>query len=115
MPKQQTEIPGTERPSIDAIDDAACDFVAKRDERMALSKEEKAAKGHLLAQMKAHENDLDRDKDGSLVYSFYDGERELEARYRQSLDVSVRVRKAEEDDGEADNVVDIEEASKKIG
>ena len=61
--------------------------------------------------MEANADDLDRDKDGALVYTFYDGERELEARYKKSIDVSVRVKKAE--DGEGGEVVDMD--GKKIG
>ena len=115
MPKTQTEIPGTERPSIDAIDDAACEYVAKRDERMTLTRDEKAAKAHLLAKMQEHEAELDRDKDGALIYSFYDGERELEARYRKSTDVAVRVKRVEDEEDDDDNVVDIDASKSKIG
>lgn len=52
-PRQQ-QIPGTEPPSIKEIDDAAEQYVDRRDMRMSLGKEESEAAEKLQALMKAN-------------------------------------------------------------
>lgn len=66
MAKAQTEIPGTERPSIPEVEEAAEDYRALRDERMALAEKEAEAKRTLITKMKAHNQTAYRyeDNDG---------------------------------------------------
>lgn len=106
MPKTQTEFEETKAPTVESVEEAAAAYVVKRDTRQQLTKEEKAAKGHLLQMLSEHEAELDRDADGNVSYCYYDGERELEVRRTTSIDVTVRVKKAESDD----NVVDLDDA-----
>lgn len=54
MAKKQTEIPGTEAPSIPAVEEAAEEYRAIRDERMALSEKETSAQAALVAAMTSH-------------------------------------------------------------
>jgi hypothetical protein len=53
MPKQK-ELPGIERQKVKAIEDAADDYVAVRDKRMALTEKEVEAREVLLALMDKH-------------------------------------------------------------
>lgn len=105
MPKQQTEFEETKAPTVEAVEEAAATYVVKRDARQQLTKEEKAAKGHLLQMLDDHDDELDHDADGNASYSYYDGERELEVRRTTTVDVSVRVKKSK--DADDDNVVPI--------
>lgn len=64
--KRQSYIPGTEPPSIPAIDSAAETYMEARDERCRLSTQEHEAHDNLLEVMK--ENGLDRyEFDGFIV------------------------------------------------
>jgi hypothetical protein len=51
---KQGEIPGTERPKIQEVEDAASHYVDQRDERCGLSKKEADAKVALIEAMKKH-------------------------------------------------------------
>lgn len=69
MAQKQTEIPGTERPRIQEIDDAAEEYRDKRDERMAALKEEVDLKAKLSAVVQANKDKLtERDEDGNPMY-----------------------------------------------
>lgn len=68
MEKKQGELPGVGRKEIKELDEAAEDYVAKRDQRMALTKLEVAAKTKLTDLMKAHK----------LKAYTYEGERVVE-------------------------------------
>lgn len=57
---RQTEVPGTETPSIPEIDDAALEYREVRDKRMDLSKKEKAARDHLAGMLEKHGVELYR-------------------------------------------------------
>ena len=72
MPKDQMEIPGTERPKIAAIDNAAAAYVEARDKRMALTEKECAAKIKLIETMQKHADKLSRDSDDNLLYRYDD-------------------------------------------
>lgn len=63
--QQQTEIPGTERREIPAVEEAAETYRAYRDERMDLAEKEAAAKKALIAAGEAH---------GLSVYRYVDSE-----------------------------------------
>lgn len=54
MATKQTEIPGTERPSIPEVEEAAEDYRAIRDSRMQMAEKEAQAKATLIERMKAH-------------------------------------------------------------
>ena len=64
------EIPGTERPKIKAIEDAADGYTAIRDKRMKLTKQEVAAKEKLVEVMLKNADKLCVDKDGNKIYRF---------------------------------------------
>src|SRR5216110_2258872 len=96
MPKKQMEIPGTERPVIKGIEQAAEDYVSVRDKRKALTDREVDLKAALLAAMKKHEDKL-RQPDGSLLYQF-DGQLVV-AQHSEN----VKVRKWDEDGDESDD------------
>lgn len=66
----QTQIAGTERVSIEKIDEAALEYVTYRDERMAAAEQEKAAKKRLHAQIDAHKEELTTRETGEVVYRF---------------------------------------------
>ena len=73
MPKpQQTEIAGIERPKIVEIDRAARKYSAAREERMALTIKEVAAKAALIEAMQQHSGEVSRDSEDNLVYRFDD-------------------------------------------
>lgn len=68
----QVEIPGTERPRIKAIDDAAEEYVNVRDKRMEWTKKEVAAKQQLTDLMHKHAEKIGRDAEGGLTYRYDD-------------------------------------------
>ena len=111
--KKQAEIPGTERPVIQDLEDAAVQYVADRDDRIEKGKEEKKSKVALKAAIEAHRAELETDKKGNLVYTYYDGERELEVKLEEkhTVDVTVRV-KSHDDDS---NVIDLDAEAAKVG
>lgn len=71
MPKQ-TELPGTERPTIKEIDKAADHYVSIRDKRMKLTEQEVTAKTNLLQVVLEHERQLSKNDQGELVYRYDD-------------------------------------------
>lgn len=68
----QSEIPGTERPKIKEIDEAAEAYVSVRDKRMSLTEQEVAAKQQLVNLMHAHADEIGRDAEGGLTYRYSD-------------------------------------------
>lgn len=66
-PPRQAEIPGTERPRIKEVDDAAEAYVVQRDKRMKLSKKEKEAKTALISVMEKHKIEVYRDTEADLL------------------------------------------------
>jgi len=74
IPKRpfQTEIPGTERPKIKEIEEAAEAYVTVRDRRMALTEKEVAAKEQLASLMHTHADTIGRDAEGGLSYRYDD-------------------------------------------
>jgi hypothetical protein len=70
MSKAQLEIPGTERPVIKAIEDAAENYVAARDKRMKLTEQEVAAKDKLIEVMLKNADKLCVDGEGNKIYRF---------------------------------------------
>ena len=94
--KQQTEIPGTERPTIAAVEEAADEYRAIRDQRMELSKKEKTLQATLVATLKQY--DLT-----SYVYEDSDG---VERRVSIKATEKATVRKVKGDDEEDEDTVD---------
>ena len=70
---KQSEIPGTERPKVKELDDAAESYVDARDKRMKLTEKEKVAKDALIAVMKKHGHNVYRDESASLVVTLVPG------------------------------------------
>lgn len=70
MPKNQLEIPGTERPRVKPIEDAAENYVSVRDKRMKLTEQEIAAKLKLIEVMLRNSDKLSEDGDGNRVYQY---------------------------------------------
>lgn len=73
MPKEQQEDlgmtgPGVEAVRIKAIDKAIAEYVPIRDERIALSVQEKAAKKKLIDLVHAHSKEIGRDDKGVITY-----------------------------------------------
>lgn len=74
----QTEIPGTERPRIKALENAAEDYVTKRDTRMQATTKEVEAKTKLSDLMHKYSTGEDaplkKTSEGELVYRYADME-----------------------------------------
>lgn len=81
---QQTQIPGTERVVIQAIEAAALAYRDVRDERMELTKIEVAKRAALIDVMEQYETE---------IYKFVDGENE-ECTVEITTKRKVKVRKA---------------------
>lgn len=100
MAPKQGEIPGTERPRIKRIDDAAELYRELRDKRMkALEKEIEAQEA---LQKVMHENEAkltDRDEDGNPLYVMEDGE-ECVVLMRSEEKAKVKKYKAAKESGE---------------
>lgn len=97
MPKQ-TELPGTERSSIPAIEIAAEEYVKARDKRMKLTEQEVAAKTKLTEAMQAHEDQLDENPDGDKVYRYDD-----ECVVLQAGKVNVKVKRVHDETEDDDD------------
>lgn len=69
---KQTELPGTERPTIKEIDKAADHYVNVRDKRMKLTEQEVIAKANLLQVVLENEKDLSKNDQGEIVYRYDD-------------------------------------------
>lgn len=98
---EQTEIPGTERPKIQALERAAKSYEKARDTRMEATEEEVKQKGKLQAALHTHEADLtERDKDGNPGYTYLDddGVRKIAVLLRSEEDVKVSKYKAPKPD-----------------
>lgn len=89
MSGEQQEIPGTGALKIPEINRAAAAYEKARDERMALTKKEVAAKQKLIDVMLEHEKELPSNSDGDKVYRFGD-----EVVVLKQGEVSVKVRPA---------------------
>jgi hypothetical protein len=92
---QQTQIPGTERTVIRAIEEAAEEYRAARDERMELTKVEVAKRAALLDVMAKHETTL---------YVFLDSENEeitVEIKTKSKVKVRKAGSKSSDDDEDA--------------
>lgn len=72
MSKDQLEIPGTERPKIRSIENAAQAYVAARDARMSALTKEISAKEKLIMVMQNNSEKLSVNGDGDLVYRYDD-------------------------------------------
>ena len=68
----QTEIPGTERVKIEAIDTASEEYVNARDKRMSATVKEVATKKALSDLMHKHADDIGRTPEGALIYLYDD-------------------------------------------
>ena len=69
---RQTEIPGTEIPHIEELEQAAEAYVKVRDKRMDLTEQEITQKTNLIQVALAHEKELSKDADGNRCYRFDD-------------------------------------------
>jgi len=107
---KQLPIPGTERPSIKEIDEAAEAYVNVRDKRQELTKKEVAAKQALSDLMHKHADQIGKDADGGLTYRYDDmavilkpTEEQLKVKHVDEDEAGVTVGKAPADttEGEA--------------
>jgi hypothetical protein len=88
--------PGARPPiSIPEVDEAAADYVRKRDRRMELTKLEVAAKQRLIDALHSHEEEIGRDGEHVLRYRHEDISCELMPEGEK-----LKVRKGESDSGE---------------
>jgi hypothetical protein len=72
---KQEDLPGVDGPGvgavrIQAVDEAACEYVKWRDKRMDLTKKEVDAKKALIAVMHENETQIGRAPDGGMVYIY---------------------------------------------
>lgn len=100
---EQTEIPGTERPKIIKIENAAKKYEAARDERMDRTKDEVEASEKLQKVLHESEDQLtERDEDGNPAYVYnHDGELKMAILVRSEEKVKVKkykVPKSNDDD-----------------
>lgn len=98
MPKQ-IEIPGTERPTIKEIEEAAEAYRALRDKRMKLLTQELSAKENLLQVMLAHSKTLPKNAEGEVMYR-YDDELVILKPGKQNVKVKAVHDSDEEEDDE---------------
>ena len=101
MAKVQTEIPGTERESIEAVDEAASEYLKARDEFNRWKKKKAEAQAHVEATLEDNAADIERDSGGALVYDFYDGEVEHEFVLQTKKKLKVHTKKAPDAQGTA--------------
>lgn len=105
MPKDTQEDlgmtgPGVESPRIKAIDKAIAEYVPIRDERIALSVQEKQAKKKLIDLVHANADKIGRGEDGSISYRT--NEDILLTLTPTEEKIKVKTPKGEEDDGGED-------------
>ena len=94
MAEEQTEIPGTERPKIRKIENAASNYEEKRDARMEATEQEVNAKDRLQKALHEHEDQLvDRDEDGNPGYVYTDSEGVRKIAILQRSEEGVKVKK----------------------
>jgi hypothetical protein len=74
MPKDQTELTGEgfQRPVIKSIENAAAEYVARREKFQKASEACQEAKTKLLEVMQANSDKLDQDGNGSRIYRYDD-------------------------------------------
>lgn len=72
MATKQTELPGTERPAIPEIDEAADAYRSVRDKRMKLTEQEITAKTNLIEVMRANAKKLAVNAAGERIYRYDD-------------------------------------------
>lgn len=92
MAKRQTQIPGTERVTIEEIDEAAEELRVLRDERMAVANKERTAHAKLLDTMRKH---------NQTIYQYEDNEgasRKVTI-VEGKIKVSIKKLKVVDDDG----------------
>ena len=76
MAKQQKEIPGTERPSIEVIDDRCPEHLEAVAKAKSATEAASDAKSAVLLSMLEHCSELEKDSDGNHVYPYQDGDTE---------------------------------------
>lgn len=99
MAKAQMRIAGTERQSIEAIDEAAAAYVEIRDKRMALGQQESELKKNLFEVVSEHRNSLPEvTRDGKLcrVYRYDGDEAEMEVVLKPGIE-KLSVRRVKDD------------------
>jgi len=111
MAKVQTELPGTERPSIEPLDEATSDYLQARDEYNRWKRKKADARAHLEAEMEEHGDNLERDIGGALVYDFYDGETQHQVvlETKRKLKVHTKPAPASANDNEGDGKSELTE------
>jgi hypothetical protein len=108
---KQTEIPGTERPSIPELDEQAEEYVRLREQmQFAVKQFKEKGKTPLIDMMHANADKLSKTADGSIIYVF-DSKEVVLSRTKEVLkvqdrdntddDVSVGEAPTDESDGEA--------------
>lgn len=97
--KKQTEVPGTERPAIAALDDSIGECLEANDEFSRWKDRKEATKAALDEQMLEHEEQLAKDAKGNRIYVFSDGEIEHTAVLEHKT--GVRLRKSPKQSAEA--------------
>ena len=90
--KKQAEIPGTERPSIEVIDEAAATHLEAVADAKTAKEHAEDAKAVVLSVMLENVTQLEKDADGNHVYPYQDGDNEKV--FVLSHDDSLRVRNA---------------------
>ena len=70
---RQTEITGTERPSIAEIDEAIEELLAIQKQIAKLKSREQIARGVVDVRILQHKAGLDKNDDGNATYCFVDG------------------------------------------
>lgn len=91
---EQTEIPGTERPKIKPLTDAADEYEVARDTRMEATEAEIKTKDKLQKLLHKYEDKLvDRDDDGNPGYVYLDGHGVQKIAILERSEENVKVKK----------------------
>lgn len=101
-PKTQTEVPGTERESIEEIDEAAIAYRETRDARMKLTKKEAETLATLAAVLEKHGI-----KDPK-TYTYEDTDGEMRVVSASPTKIKIRVRKLKNKPANDDEAPEIE-------
>lgn len=83
---RQKEIPGTERPKIQEVEDAAEVYVKSRDKRIKASKAESTDKAALIAAMQKHKLNVYAIADEGLVVTVTNGKPEVKVTESKEAD-----------------------------
>jgi hypothetical protein len=94
---KQTQIPGTERPTVPELDEIAGPYVERLYERMEMQRDEKALKLQLLERMKQLKHK---------AYTFHDGEDEYEFSVESSSKLKTKRKKLGEEQVEVPDAED---------